>query len=170
MKEKFCQFWRNAAAPVTIITTASGSELAGMTISSLTSVSLGPPKLLVSFNYQSPSRTAAIVMDRKKMMINLLSTNASNVMLAKSFAGRTSAGHTLNPFEKYPKLFDYANAEQLPMIAGCVGNLLCSIEGATAAQDHNIVLASVDRVWTNDAVSPLLYRRHQFLGLKNSAV
>lgn len=172
MKDFFCKLWRNAAAPVTIITTSSScqSQLAGMTISSLTSVSLGPPKLLVSFNCQSPSRTADILLKRGKVMVNLLSTNTSNVQLAKSFAGRSSSGHQLNPFKKYSKLFDYSNPQKIPMITNCFGNLLCTVEKEIAVQDHNIVVASVDQIWFNEKASPLLYRQHKFLGLKGSSL
>lgn len=165
MKENFCRFWRNAAAPVTVITSSISSTLAGMTISSLTSLSVGPPKLMVSFNCQSPSRTASVLLQRKKLMVNMLSTRPDNVLLAKAFAGRTADGHKLNPFEKYPLLFTDKNEAKIPMITDCVGNLLCTVENSMSVQDHDIIVASVDRVWVNDKLSPLVYRRHQFLGL-----
>lgn len=163
MLNKFRELWRHAASPVTIITTSMDKKLAGMTISSLTSVSLGPPKVLVSFNCQVPSRTASILQERNKLVLNLLGATPAHVDLAKAFAGRKAEGHSMNPFDRYPEMFEHKpEAEGIPLVAGSSAQLLCDVHSVYPVQDHEIVVANVLEMWTNEKITPLLYRDHNF--------
>lgn len=163
MLDKFRELWRHAASPVTIITTSVDKQLAGMTISSLTSVSLGPPKVLVSFNCQTPSRTASILQQRNKLVLNLLGASPAHVDLAKAFAGRKAEGHSMNPFDRYPELFEQRpETEGIPLVKGSTAQLLCDVHSVFPVQDHEIVVASVLDMWADEKISPLLYRNHNF--------
>jgi len=161
MQAQFRELWRHAASPVTVVTSAFNRELAGMTISSLTSVSMGPPHLLVSFNCQTPSRTGDFIHRSQHVVLNQLAMSPSNVLLAKAFAGFGGQRHT-NPFEKYPDLFTPGSeSEGIPRITAAAAQLLCRVRHVVPAQDHEIIIASVHKMWINGG-TPLIYRDHQF--------
>lgn len=165
MKDLYRKFWRQAASPVTVVTTSYASKLAGMTISSLASVSMGPPDLLVSFNCQIPSRTMDVLNQRSELVLNLMSTHPNNILLARAFAGRTSGGPHSNPFDMYSHMFtNEMDTGGIPVVKNATGHLLCEILNTQTAQDHSLVLASVKNIWFTDN-EPLVYQNHRFCGL-----
>lgn len=169
MQAELRNLWRHAASQVSIITTSFDKRLSGMTISSLTSVSMGPPDLLVSFNCQIPSRTAELLRARNMFVLNLLSAQPSNVLLAKVFAGKAPEGHNTNPFQKYPHLFELLpETVGIPTIKNS-SRLLCQVTNIVSAQDHEIIVAKVNRIWGSELPS-LIYRNHKFWTLGNEVI
>ncbi|MCU1540456.1 MAG: nitrilotriacetate monooxygenase component b, partial [Arthrobacter sp.] len=69
---------------VAVITTKTGEELHGMTINSLTSISLKPPILMISLNFGT--RTGEALLESGKFAISIL--GAKQESIARRFAVR----------------------------------------------------------------------------------
>jgi flavin reductase (DIM6/NTAB) family NADH-FMN oxidoreductase RutF len=55
VEQQFCAIMRRLAGGVSVITAGRGDDITGMTVTSLTSLSVDPPRLLVSINRQASS-------------------------------------------------------------------------------------------------------------------
>lgn len=99
-KELFIEAFGAQAAGVAIITAqGSDGEPGGLTISSLSSVSVDPP--IVAFSFKDRTGSAARIVDADSFLIHLI--GAENVEIASKFA-----------VSKYPKFEDTSTWELLP--------------------------------------------------------
>lgn len=99
-----------------ITTTLPGTtEPRGLTLSSITSLSLKPTPL-VSFNVQLPSRTSEVLHSRNLFAINVLPAAPESVDLAKAFSG--GYGREVNPFEMFEDRFLVPSLAAAEVIVG----------------------------------------------------
>lgn len=124
-----------------------------MTINSLVSASLDP--ILLLFCARVQSRTAGAVIESGLFSANILSQDQGPV--ARYFSGqdRSSPDFTIE-----------SNGDHI-WIDQSVGSLLCSVESAHRAGDHDIIIGRVSEIIDNaERPSPLLYHegRYCFLG------
>lgn len=75
---------RHLASAVSVVTTGRGEQRTGFTASSVTSLSMEPPTLLVCLNRQSSA--APVLLEHGAFCINVLAKD--QVDLADAFAGR----------------------------------------------------------------------------------
>lgn len=121
---------------VAVVTTfGSGGTPHGMTVNSLTSVSLEPPLLLVCLTVGARS-TRAVVEDSRIFTINLLSVRQEQI--AKRFA-RRGADH----FEGLPVT---CGRHRVPVVPNALAHLECDVERDLVAGDHVIVVGRVRAV------------------------
>jgi 3-hydroxy-9,10-secoandrosta-1,3,5(10)-triene-9,17-dione monooxygenase reductase component len=120
------------ATGVAVVTTEAAGELHGMTINSLTSVSLRPTLLLICLT--RPSRTASAVTARGAFIVNLLGANQGHV--SNTFA-RPAENH-FNDHTMYT--IDEAG---MPRIVGAMAHLVCEVEQLHEAGDHTIFIGRV---------------------------
>lgn len=155
---------RHSAAAVSVVTTAYKGELAGMTISSLASLSLRP-RQLVSLNMQVPSRTARLLhASGGQFAVNIMSQTPESISLARAFAGQQSLGHDFNPFEGFPDAWELLPSG-IPLLRCAMAHLECLVDQTIAVQDHEILVARVTEARCHDNRLPLLYHNHAFTGL-----
>lgn len=133
------------ATGVAVVTTldATGTPH-GMTINSLTSVSLDPPMLLVSFNHGA--RTAAAITTSGRFAVSILS--ARQEPLARRFATR-AADH----FAGLPLTY---GPHQVPVVPDALAHLDCTVERSLEAGDHTVVFGLVHRTCDRDG-QPLAF-------------
>lgn len=122
------------ATGVAIVTTEHDGELHGMTINSLTSVSLEPTLLLVCLN--RPSRTASAIDAGGRFVVNVLGANQGHV--SNAFA-RPAVDHFSD------RTLYTVDEDGLPLINGATAHLVCRTEQQVAAGDHTIVIGRVQR-------------------------
>lgn len=137
------------ATGVAVVTTEDGRGLAGMTVNSLTSVSLEPPLLLVSL--ARGTRTADAVAARGAFTVNLLAAGKGG--LSDRFA-RPGA----DPFHGLEVGRDSAG---LPVLDGGLGHLECATEAIHPGGDHLIVVGRVIRGELAPG-SPLVFFRGKY--------
>ncbi|MEV6684109.1 flavin reductase family protein [Streptomyces sp. NPDC051130] len=127
----------------------------GMTISSLCSVSLEPPTLLVCLRSGSPTLEAAL--DSGRFAVNLLHSAARPVadLFASGAPDRFDrvrwAHDDADPYAGGPHLFQEAHA-----IADCL------VSDRHRSWDHLVVFGKVLRVTQSPDQSPLVYGRHEY--------
>lgn len=144
------------ATGVAVVTTAHAGELHGMTINSLTSVSLNPTLLLICLN--RPSRTATAIAGCGQFVVNVLGANQGHV--SNIFARPTQdhfADRTLYTLD----------ADGLPLVNGAMAHLLCHTEQQVQAGDHTIFIGRVERGHTAPR-DPLIFYRGAYDTLSGS--
>jgi flavin reductase (DIM6/NTAB) family NADH-FMN oxidoreductase RutF len=120
--------------PVAVVTGLSPSgEPVGMTVSSLTSVSLASP--LVLFCPTVTSRAWAAARERGSFAVNILGHRQGE--LAVRFAG---------PGDRFAGLRTVPTVDRVPMLADALTVLVCDLHDEHPAGDHTVVLGLVRAV------------------------
>ena len=138
------------ATGVAVVTSKLGDEPHGMTINSLTSVSLDPIVVFVAL--QRGSRTARAVAEARTFVVNLLDDGQEP--LSARFA-RSGEDHFVG------LELDWT-PDGLPVLRGGLGWLSCDVEAADTVGDHLTVLGRVRRVEYRSG-KPLLFFRGKHL-------
>jgi flavin reductase (DIM6/NTAB) family NADH-FMN oxidoreductase RutF len=131
---------------VAIVTTRHDGALHGMTVNSLTSVSLDPPLVLVCFT--DGARTEEAVARRGAFALHLLSRRQQG--LSDRFAGRGE-----DHFEGCDVSLDDLG---LPVLPSGIGRLQCEVESIHPGGDHSIVVGRVIGCEPRDGTPLLFYR------------
>lgn len=116
---------------VAIITTEHESERSGMTISSLTSISLEPPILMISLNFDT--RTLEGVIGSGRFAASILGVKQESV--ARQFASRGGERFADGSFDETPG--------GLPVITGSLAQLECEVVNDYIIGDHHVVFGQV---------------------------
>jgi flavin reductase (DIM6/NTAB) family NADH-FMN oxidoreductase RutF len=132
------------ATGVAVVTTESDGRPQGMTVNSLTSVSLDPPLLLVCLT--RGARTTEALLQRGLFAVNILSARQEEV--SNRFARRGE-----DHFEGLPTVH---NERGLPIIPKALATLECAVEEVHRGGDHEIVVGRVLQCSRDDR-SPLLF-------------
>lgn len=138
------------ATGVAVITTLSpGGHPHGMTVNSLTSVSLDPPMILVCFTRSA--RTLRAVTGSGRFAASVLA--ARQEAIARRFA---SPGE--DHFAGLPLTF---GDHQVPVVPDALAHIECAVERHFRAGDHTIVLGAVQRTCDRDG-GPLVFADGRF--------
>lgn len=142
----FRQAFRAWPSGVAIVTSAHEGELHGMTISSLTSVSLEPP--LVSVCCDLASKTLALIQRSRRFAVTILSEDQE--ALSSRFAS-VALEDVRFEGQSYQ-----LGASGCPLLAGGLAHLECSVFQSLRAGDHEVLIGSVESAVTF-AGTPLAY-------------
>jgi len=121
-------------AGVVVITARVGDEFRGLTASSLVSISLDPPLVLVGLERESATRAA--VLETKAFNASLLTR--SQEFLADRFAGRAPALDL-----EWRTLPHRLGTNGIPLLDGCAAWLECRLVQVHQAGDHDICVGEV---------------------------
>jgi flavin reductase (DIM6/NTAB) family NADH-FMN oxidoreductase RutF len=132
------------ATGVAVITTEHDGQRHGMTVNSLTSVSLDPPMLLVCFT--RGSRTVRTVSRAARFGVNLLS--ARQEAISNHFARRGEDHFAEVPLDQGPL--------GVPLISNAIAQLVCTVGREIDAGDHVIVLGNIVHIRQRDGL-PLCF-------------
>lgn len=119
------------ATGVAVVTTEHDGVPHGMTVNSLTSVSLDPPLLLVCFNRGARSSEAVTATGR--FAVNILSSRQHEI--AMRFAQRGE-----NHFAGLELEYD---GHRVPVVPRALAHLDCDVERVVEAGDHTVVFGAV---------------------------
>lgn len=147
MREAARAAFRQFVWPITILTYRVGAEVRGVTISSVTSLSLDPPSIVLSIHRES--RTAEHILIGRRFAVSLL--GPSQVKLARRLAV-PGGEKRLNDHE----LAITAGTEP-PSLAGSIAALGVEIVSAVEVYSHLVVIALVLEVRHGRADRPLAY-------------
>jgi flavin reductase (DIM6/NTAB) family NADH-FMN oxidoreductase RutF len=124
------------ATGVAVVTTMDGERPHGMTINSLTSVSLAPPLLLVCFSHGA--RSAEAVTRSGRFAVNVLAKRQQPIALR--FAARGE--------DHFSGLdLEYGDHE-VPVVPNALAHLECEVDQRVAAGDHTVVIGAVVKTCT----------------------
>ncbi len=132
-----------------VVVTAPGDEgPRGITVSSFTSVSLAPPRLLICIMHESRAHSAIA---KGPFVVNVLSEKQGAV--SDHFASPK-----LSSEEQFAK---YAS----PKLDGCLGYLHCRVVETTEQGDHAVFLGEVERAELGEEGKPLVFCTRGYWGL-----
>jgi|SRR5690349_20778528 flavin reductase (DIM6/NTAB) family NADH-FMN oxidoreductase RutF len=120
-------------AGVCVVTTRAGDEFKGLTASSLVSISLEPPLVLVGLERTSATREAVI--ETKAFNVSLLTRRQE--FIADRFAGRA-------PAVDWRTLPHHLGNNGIPLLDGCAAWLECRLTQSHRAGDHDICVGEVE--------------------------
>ena len=152
----FRQLLGRFATGVTVVTTRDPSgRPVGMTASSVASVSLHPPLVLVSVDQANDMHPALRAAER--FVLNVLA--ADQEVLSRRFA----AEHT----DRFDGIRYRESQHGIPVLEGVVASIECDKQGEAPGGDHTVFFGLV----TGGTVSerpPLLYYRGGYTGLRGA--
>ena len=119
-------------AGVCVVTTLAGDEFKGLTASSLVSISLEPPLVVVGLERESATRRA--VVETKAFNVSVLTRDQE--FLADRFAGRA-------PAVDWRALSHRLGHNGIPLLDGCAAWLECRLVQSHEAGDHDICVGEV---------------------------
>lgn len=121
-------------AGVVVVTARIGDEFRGLTASTLVSISLEPPMVLVGLERESATRAA--ILETRAFNASLLTR--SQEFLADRFAGRAPALDL-----EWRTLPHRLGTNGIPLLDGCAAWLECRLVQVHAAGDHDICVGEV---------------------------
>jgi flavin reductase (DIM6/NTAB) family NADH-FMN oxidoreductase RutF len=150
--DRFREALKKFASGVTVVTTAHGGEMHGLTASSFASVSLDPPLVLVVLN--TASRTHELLKHSGSFAVSVLGNDHADI--ARAFAEKGT-----KPFDSVPhRLTD----EGIPILVESIAWLECDVESAFPGGTHEIVVGRV-RSCEARAGTPLIYFERDYRSL-----
>ena len=142
------------ATGVAVVTTSRGGEQFGMTVNSLTSVSLEP--LIVLICLVKGSRTGAAIRDRGRFAINLL--NADQEEISRRFVSKEQ--------RRFRRENASENAWGVPLMEDALATLVCDVYLIHEIGDNDVVYGRVLHCESSEG-KPLLYWRGEYSSLRD---
>lgn len=143
-------------AGVVVVSSRLNGEYRGMTVSSLVSISVEPPMVLVALERESATRAAAL--QARAFNVSLLTR--SQEFIADRLSGRAPA---IDP--AWRTLPHHLGRNGIPLVDGCAAWLECRLVAQHEAGDHDILLGEVDAV-TGGSGDPLVLWDRSFWTLR----
>jgi 3-hydroxy-9,10-secoandrosta-1,3,5(10)-triene-9,17-dione monooxygenase reductase component len=148
--DRFRAVMGSFATGVAVITSIDDGEPAGMTVNSLTSVSLDPPQLLVCL--KRGTRTADAVSARGWFAAHVVGRDSDRLATRFARPGGDRFGGLRVPVDEFG----------LPVLSGVVARLVCRAEATHDGVTHDIVVGRVVHADSDPRAWPLVFFRGQF--------
>jgi flavin reductase (DIM6/NTAB) family NADH-FMN oxidoreductase RutF len=148
---------RALAGGVSIITVGQGSDISGMTVTSVSSLSVEPPTLIVSVNRQSSSWP--LLQRYGAFGVNILT--AEQLDIAERFSGKGG----LKGAARFDGAHWTTRATGVPLLVGGLAAIDCEVEEVIERHSHAIVIGRVRDVATAMPTSALTYWDGQYVAI-----
>jgi 4-nitrophenol 2-monooxygenase / 4-nitrocatechol 4-monooxygenase, reductase component len=142
------------ASGVTVVTTEHEGKAFGMTVASFASLSLRPPLVLVCI--EKTVKTHEAIAASGKFAVSILSSVQQDV--SSRFASRAE--------DKFSGVEVRRGTLGLPLIAGALTTIECSVEKSLPGGDHTIFIGKVVDAQTIEG-SPLVYFRSGYREIRS---
>src|SRR6266702_6285227 len=119
IEHQFRSLMRRLAGGVAVITAGRGDEITGMTVTSLTSLSATPPRVLVSINRQASS--FALIERHRVFGVNILGSDQQEL------ASRFSNGR-LKGAERFEDISWTTGTSGVPLLGHSLATIECQVE------------------------------------------
>jgi flavin reductase (DIM6/NTAB) family NADH-FMN oxidoreductase RutF len=157
----FRKSMRHLAGGVSVITVGRGDDITGMTVTSVSSLSVDPPTLIVSINRESSSWP---LLQRYGFFgVNIL--NADQLDIAERFAGKDG----LKGAGRFAGAQWITRVSGVPLLAGALAAIDCEVEEIVERHSHAIVIGRVLDVQHSSRRAALAYWRGQYVALDHHA-
>ena len=144
---------RRLASGVAIVVGQGGDAPVGMAATSITSLTMDPPAVLVCVNQTAGLQ--ACLSPGCAISVNLLSRHQRDV--SSAFGGAVAREDRFGVGQWTD------DAHGLPMLEDAQANLACTIDNIMPYGSHSIVVARVNAVRLSDAIEPLIYQDGAYL-------
>ncbi len=148
---------RSLAGGVSVITVGRGKDITGMTVTSVSSLSVEPPTLIVSVNRQSSSWP--LLQRYGAFGVNILT--AEQVDVAERFSGKGG----LKGADRFTGAQWVTRATGVPLLSGVLAAIDCEVEEVIERHSHAIVIGRVRDVVTAAPHTALTYWDGQYVAI-----
>ena len=148
---------RHLAGGVSVITVGQAGDITGMTVTSISSLSVDPPTLIVSINREASSWP---LLKRNGFFgVNIL--NADQVDVAERFAGKDG----LKGAARFAGAQWFTRASGVPLLAGALAAIDCEVEGIVERHSHAIVIGRALDIELSSRSAALAYWQGQYVAI-----
>src|SRR6478735_732803 len=153
--DAFRESLRLLSGGVSVITTGRGQNISGMTVTSVSPLSLDPPTLTVFVNRQASSWP--ILLEEKSFGVNFLSGDQQRI--AEDFSGKGG----LKGADRFANAQWHTLETGAPILKGTLASIDCEVEEILERHSHGIVIGRVRAVVTQAQSNTLVYWQGQYL-------
>jgi flavin reductase (DIM6/NTAB) family NADH-FMN oxidoreductase RutF len=154
---EFRSAMRQLAGGVSVITVGRGEDVSGMTVTSVASLAVDPPSLVVSINRGSSSWP---LLERYRSFgVNIV--KADQLPIAERFDGRNGVkGAARFAGAQWIKL-----ASGVPLLKGALAAIDCEVEDVVERHSHALVIGRVLDLELSEPAAALAYWQGQYVEL-----
>src|SRR5262245_23673093 len=148
---------RRLTGGVSVITAGRGKDISGMTVTSVSSLSVDPPTLIVSVNRETSSWP--LVKRYGFFGVSILTSEQTDI--AERFAGKDG----LKGADRFAGAQWTTRASGVPLLAGALAAIDCEVEEIVERHSHAIVIGRVLDVTVSPRPAALAYWRGQYVAI-----
>ncbi len=148
----FRKAMRRLTSAVSVISTQHNDIRHGITVTSVTSVSMTPPSLLFCINRAASLHDPVIRSGR--FCVNIL--HAHQIDIADAFSGRVRGADRFLTGEWA------SDDDDVPYLIPAQASIFCETDAISSYGTHSIVIGKVHHVAVRGQVAPLLYQDGQY--------
>jgi flavin reductase (DIM6/NTAB) family NADH-FMN oxidoreductase RutF len=148
---------RHLTGGVSVITVGRGLDISGMTVTSVASLAVDPPTLIVSVNRQSSSWP--LLQYYRSFGVNILT--ADQIDIAERFSGSNG----LKGIDRFAGAQWVSGASGAPLLVGALAAIDCDVEHVVERHSHAIVIGRVRHLQQSPRKAALAYWQGQYVAI-----
>jgi flavin reductase (DIM6/NTAB) family NADH-FMN oxidoreductase RutF len=148
---------RHLAGGVSVITVGRGRDITGMTVTSVSSLSVDPPTLIVSINRESSSWPLL----RRYGFFGVNILTADQIDIADRFTGKGG----LTGAARFAGAQWSTRASGVPLLVGALAAIDCEVEDIVERHSHAIVIGRVLDIQASTRTAALAYWQGQYVAI-----
>jgi flavin reductase (DIM6/NTAB) family NADH-FMN oxidoreductase RutF len=148
---------RQLTGGVSVVTAGRGRDISGMTVTSVSSLSVDPPALIVSVNRESSSWP--LVKRYGFFGVNILTSDQLDI------AGRFTGKGGLKGVDRFAGARWLTRASGVPLLADALAAIDCEVEDVVERHSHAIIIGRVLDVTVSPRTAALAYWQGQYVAI-----
>ena len=148
---------RQLTGGVSVVTAGRGRDISGMTVTSVSSLSVDPPALIVSINRESSSWP--LVKRYGFFGVNILTSEQTDI--AERFTGKGG----LKGVDRFAGARWLTRASGVPLLADALAAIDCEVEDIVERHSHAIIIGRVLDVTVSPRTAALAYWQGQYVAI-----
>ena len=148
---------RQLTGGVSVVTAGRGRDISGMTVTSVSSLSVDPPALIVSVNRESSSWP--LVKRYGFFGVNILTSDQLDI--AERFTGKGG----LKGVDRFAGARWLTRASGVPLLADALAAIDCEVEDIIERHSHAIIIGRVLDVTVSPRTAALAYWQGQYVAI-----
>ena len=148
---------RQLTGGVSVVTAGRGRDISGMTVTSVSSLSVDPPALIVSINRESSSWP--LVKRYGFFGVNILTSDQLDI--AERFTGKGG----LKGVDRFAGARWLTRASGVPLLADALAAIDCEVEDIIERHSHAIIIGRVLDVTVSPRTAALAYWQGQYVAI-----
>jgi flavin reductase (DIM6/NTAB) family NADH-FMN oxidoreductase RutF len=148
---------RQLTGGVSVVSAGRGRDISGMTVTSVSSLSVDPPALIVSINRESSSWP--LVKRYGFFGVNILTSDQLDI--AERFTGKGG----LKGVDRFAGARWLTRASGVPLLADALAAIDCEVEDIVERHSHAIIIGRVLDVTVSPRTAALAYWQGQYVAI-----
>jgi flavin reductase (DIM6/NTAB) family NADH-FMN oxidoreductase RutF len=153
----FCNAMRRLTGGVSVITAGIGWDISGMTVTSVSSLSVDPPALIVSINREASSWP--LVRRYGFFGVNILTSD--QIDIAERFTGKDG----LRGADRFAGAHWTTRVSGVPLLTDALALIDCEVEDVVERHSHAIVIGRVLDVAVSTRTAALAYWQGRYVAV-----